>query len=53
MEIVYVVDVIELYSLIIGLILAGVALLGIFLYWLWDEYLSYFFYNLKRKFKKV
>lgn len=49
MEVVYVVDLIEVYSIVIGLILAGVVLLGIFLYWLWDEHLSYLFYKLKRK----
>ena len=53
MEVVYVVDLIEVYSIIIGLIFAGVLLLGVFLYWLWDEHLSYLFYKLKRKIKKV
>lgn len=53
METIYVIDLIELYTLIAGLIFAGILLLGVLLYWLWDEYLSYFFHHLKRKIKKV
>ena len=52
-EVVYVVDVIELYSIIVAVIIVSLGLIGIFLYWLWDEHLSYFFHHLKRKIKKV
>lgn len=53
METVLVVDVIELYSIIIGLIIFGLIVFVFLLYWLWDEYLSYTFYKLKKKIKKV
>ena len=53
METIFVVDLIELYSIIIGAIVLGIIVLGYLLYWLYDEHLRYLFYRLKRKFKKV
>lgn len=51
MEYIYVVDVIELYSIIGGLILVGIGLLGVGLYYLYDNYISYWLYHLKKKIK--
>ena len=53
MEVIYVVDLIELYTLIFGLIVTGLVIITLLFYWLWKEYLCYSFYHLKRKIKKV
>lgn len=53
METVLVIDVIELYGIICGIIFLCLIGLWLLLCYLWDEHLSYFFYKLKRKFKKV
>jgi len=53
METILFIDAIELYSIIAGII--TLCLIGLYLLfcYLWDEHFSYFFYKLKRKFKKV
>lgn len=53
METIIFVDVVELYMLIVGVVF--LCLIGLFwlFSWLWENYIYYIVYKIKRKFKKV